>query len=384
MNLTKFNQGYLMSSNDGFYGPSLSGAKHPRLNSKRLAGLLLTGLLVAGVVLTTPAASQAASISVGIGISVGIAPPPIPVYTQPPCPSPGFMWTPGYWAYDPVDGYYWVPGTWVAAPQPGFLWTPGYWGWGGSAFMWHAGYWGPHVGFYGGINYGFGYNGIGFFGGEWRGGAFFYNSAVVNIGGGVHITNVYNRTVVNNYVVNRVSYNGGAGGLTARATPAQMEAMHDHHIEAVAAQHQQEMAAHNNRAQFFSENHGRPAVAGTGRPGEFHGGGVVQASRAGGPINPAQFHNNAGRPGGVGGEHGNPAPQRNAEHPQAFSNHGGNPGAHPMNTPAHNNAPAAHNMEANHPAASHPPAEHNTSHPSGGGEHGGGHPEPKGGDQHHR
>jgi hypothetical protein len=44
-----------------------------------------------------------------------------------------------------------------------------------------AGYWGPHVGFYGGINYGFGYGGVGFFGGEWRGGAFAYNTAVMNV-----------------------------------------------------------------------------------------------------------------------------------------------------------------------------------------------------------
>ena len=28
-------------------------------------------------------------------------------------PGPGYIWTPGYWAYDPADGYYWVPGTWV-------------------------------------------------------------------------------------------------------------------------------------------------------------------------------------------------------------------------------------------------------------------------------
>ena len=56
------------------------------------------------------------------------APPVLPVYVQPPCPQPGWMWTPGYWAYGP-DGYYWVPGTWVPAPYVGALWTPGYWGW---------------------------------------------------------------------------------------------------------------------------------------------------------------------------------------------------------------------------------------------------------------
>ena len=84
----------------------------------------------------------------------------------------------GVWA---GEGYYWVPGVWVRPPAVGLLWTPGYWGWGGSAFLFHEGYWGPHVGFYGGINYGFGYGGVGFFCGRWEGGAFAYNTAVVRV-----------------------------------------------------------------------------------------------------------------------------------------------------------------------------------------------------------
>src|SRR5205814_4471350 len=86
---------------------------------------------------------------VAIGVSVNFARPEIPVYEQPICPGEGYLWTPGYWAWDDDDGdYYWVPGTWVLAPQPGFLWTPGYWGWGGSAFVFYEGYWGPRIGFY--------------------------------------------------------------------------------------------------------------------------------------------------------------------------------------------------------------------------------------------
>src|ERR1700760_1856623 len=95
-----------------------------------------------------------------IGISVRIGPPPLPVYVQPPCPVDGYLWQPGYWAYDDVDGYYWVPGAWVAPPDPGLLWTPSYWGWDDGYYVYHSGYWGPHVGFYGGINYGFGYPGV--------------------------------------------------------------------------------------------------------------------------------------------------------------------------------------------------------------------------------
>jgi hypothetical protein len=36
-------------------------------------------------------------------LSITIAPPELPVYVQPAIPEPGYMWTPGYWAYGP-DG----------------------------------------------------------------------------------------------------------------------------------------------------------------------------------------------------------------------------------------------------------------------------------------
>ena len=79
-------------------------------------------------------------------------PPPLPEYSQPECPGDGYLWTPGYWSYAP-EGYYWVPGAWAQPPQVGFLWTPGYWGYSGGRYRYNYGYWGPHIGFYGGINY---------------------------------------------------------------------------------------------------------------------------------------------------------------------------------------------------------------------------------------
>jgi len=57
------------------------------------------------------------------------------------------------------------------------LWTPGYWAWQNDAYVWYAGYWGPTVGFYGGIDYGFGYPGSGFYGGYWRSDATFTTAA---------------------------------------------------------------------------------------------------------------------------------------------------------------------------------------------------------------
>jgi YXWGXW repeat-containing protein len=227
---------------------------------------LVRCLVLALSVLTISATSFA-----GVFVSVNIAPPVLPVYTQPPCPGDGYIWTPGYWAYGP-DGYYWVPGTWVVAPQPGFLWTPGYWGFNGGVYMWHAGYWGPHIGFYGGVNYGFGYFGEGYQGGYWHGRTFFYNRSVNNI----RITNVhiYNRTVVV-HERSRVAFNGGPGGINHRPSRDDQRFMHERHFEATHMQVEHEHGARGNREFLASVNHGRPAIAATSRPGEFRGHDVV-------------------------------------------------------------------------------------------------------------
>jgi len=151
-----------------------------------------------------------------ISISIDIAPPPLQVYDQPACPDDGYIWTPGYWAYGD-SGYYWVPGAWVQPPQIGDFWTPPYWGWNGNAYAFYPGYWGPNVGYYGGINYGYGYGGHGYGGGRWQGGHFSYNAAVNNINSAkIHNTYV-DRTAINNKT-SKVSYNGGKGGVQAQPT----------------------------------------------------------------------------------------------------------------------------------------------------------------------
>jgi|SRR5579862_4934435 len=231
-----------------------------------------------------------------IGVAIRIGPPPIPVYEQPICPGDGYLWTPGYWAYDyDISDYYWVPGTWVLAPEVGFLWTPGWWGWGGDAFIFHEGYWGPHVGFYGGINYGFGYFGLGFEGGRWDGGHFFYNRAVLNINV-TEIHNVYNTTVIHENV-NRVSFNGGNGGIDVRPRPEEEAAARDRHIGAIAAQTEHMQAARGNPQLRASVNQGRPAIAATVRPADF--GHAVPAREAGGAYTPANRGGENARPAAV-------------------------------------------------------------------------------------
>jgi len=228
--------------------------------------------------------SAASWAQIAVGVSVRIGPPALPVYAQPICPGPGYIWTPGYWAWNDDEGYYWVPGTWVIAPV-GMLWTPGWWGWGGGVYVWHPGYWGPHVGFYGGINYGFGYTGVGFVGGEWRGGAFYYNRSVTNVSV-TNVTNVYTKTVVVNRTnVTNVSYNGGQGGVRAEPTAQERMAEREHHTAALEAQTRHEHLASQNRENFARVNQGKPAIAATARAGEFSGHAAIPARAAG-----AEYH----------------------------------------------------------------------------------------------
>jgi hypothetical protein len=226
------------------------------------------------------AGPSAAFGQVAIGVNITIAPPELPVYVQPPIPAPGYIWTPGYWAYGP-DGYYWVPGTWVQPPTVGLLWTPGWWGWNNGAYLFNDGYWGPQVGFYGGINYGYGYGGVGYQGGYWNHGAFFYNRTVNNISN-VHITNIYNRTVINN-TTTHVSFNGGHGGIATRPTAQQEAFAHAQHTPPTPLQMQHRQAASSNHDLLATVNHGRPPIAATARPAAFSGPGVVPARNAAAP-----------------------------------------------------------------------------------------------------
>ena len=282
-------------------------------------------LIFAAIILALPATSSA---QVSVGVSVRIGPPALPIYAQPVCPGAGYIWTPGYWAWGSA-GYYWVPGTWVVAPRPGLLWTPGYWGWSGGLYLWHGGYWGPRVGFYGGVNYGFGYGGVGFAGGYWNRGVFLYNRSVTNVNVTV-VHNVYNRTVVVNNS-SHVAFNGGPGGLAARPTPDEEAAGREQHFQPTAMQMNHQRAAGNNRALWASENHGRPSIAATARPGDFDHG--VVAAREGGPAN----RNADNRSGFHNFSNGNNE-NRNASRPQNNER------------PQHaNNPPRGENRKQSHP-----------------------------------
>ena len=286
-------------------------------------------------------------------------PPPLPDYDQPPCPDDGYLWTPGYWHWSPA-GYYWVPGTWVQPPQVGLLWTPGYWGYVGGVYAFHGGYWGPHVGYYGGVNYGFGYVGVGFVGGRWEGNRFAYNTAVNRVNTTV-IHNTYNTTVINNVTINKVSYNGGPGGVAAQPTPQERAAARESHVSPTVAQTSHVQEARNNPALFAKANGGHPAIAATARPAAFSGPGVVGAHGANTSPPIQNFNKPAGNanPGTPQAPHPMPAGQAARVPPnnQAYAAH---PPAYVAKPPTQNQPP---------PKGKAPPNPNNKPHEGEGGNH---------------
>jgi hypothetical protein len=294
------------------------------MRKHRFLRLALLALLVCLI----PASSFA-----GVFISVGFAPPVLPVYVQPPCPVDGYMWTPGYWAYG-ADGYYWVAGTWVPAPAVGLLWTPPYWGWSGGLYVFHAGYWGPHVGYYGGVNYGFGYMGMGFAGGIWAGGVFRYNTAIVHVNTTViHNTYVDNTVVRNTTVVNNnhVAYSGGPGGINHPPTAQETAYSHEQHTAPTAMQTQHQNTAMHNTNNYASHNGGHPQNAAMDRPagGNPHGGNTGNQALHNGthmPSNAPAHAENA--PTHTSNPPSHPAPQTHESHNPPPPKGGGNEHEH--------------------------------------------------------
>jgi hypothetical protein len=216
----------------------------------------------------------------------------------------------------------------VRPAQPGYLWTPGYWGYAGGIYGWHGGYWGPHIGFYGGVNYGYGYGGSGFVGGEWHGGYFRYNTAVMSVNTTVVHNTYVNNTVINNTVVNNhTSFNGGAG-VQARPTPQEQTAMNENHIQPTTEQFNHNHTASLDRNQFASANGGHPGttamnnVGGTRFNPQGRNAPAPVARPAGGMHTAANNnHPNGGHPGNTGGSHPN-------NHPASHNSpHGGGGGA---------------------------------------------------------
>ena len=333
---------------------------------KRTVRTFLAAAALTGAALIAAPAPQAHA---AVFVSVGIAPPAIPVYEQPLCPGDGYIWTPGYWAWGP-DGYYWVDGAWVLPPYEEALWTPGWWGWGDGLYYWHPGYWGRTVGYYGGINYGFGYFGTGFYGGYWNGGHFFYNRAYNHFGGNFH-GNVYERTYA--------GFSGRPGGASfVSHPPAQFsaashgaEAFHGsaingtpHGTEAFPNRGANGFSNRNNEGSANRGNDGfvnrrqgftdRGAVNNDNRPAQSFGGSQPNYSRGG-----QNYENRGAQNYGQYNRGAEPSYNRGAE-----------PNYNRGSQPSYNRAPAAPSGNVNRGGSA--PAPQYSAPSGGGGSRGGG------------
>ena len=215
-------------------------------------------------------------------VPVSVAPPSLPSYAQPAIPADGYLWMPGFWAWrEEVPDYYWVPGTWVKPPRPGLLWTPAYWSRTQGGYDFHAGYWAADVGFYGGIDYGFGYSGDGYRGGRWQNGAFLYNRSANNLGS-ANIAHAYDQaatTVGKPAQANfRASFNGGRQGTKAQPTSQQQELAHGRHFAPTAEQQNHFAMAAKDRSLYSKLNRGEPGVAATAHAGVLTGSGIVRSN----------------------------------------------------------------------------------------------------------
>ena len=91
---------------------------------------LITLLLLGG-----SAAFAQPRFSIGIGVNIGPPPPPVVRYV-PRNPGRGYVWVPGYYAYN-ANRYYWNDGYWTRPPRGKAKWVgprydrgryyPGYW-----------------------------------------------------------------------------------------------------------------------------------------------------------------------------------------------------------------------------------------------------------------
>jgi hypothetical protein len=209
---------------------------------------------------------------------ISTAPPPVPSYAQSAIPEEGYLWTPGFWARrEDVRDYYWVPGTWVKPPREGLLWTPPYWSRVDGGFVFHHGYWAEAVGFYGGIDYGYGYAGDGYQGGRWDNGTFFYNRAANNLGS-LNIAHAYDQAIAVTDQSERVSFEGGSRGTKARPTPQQERLARDPHVAPTPEQQQHFEMAAKDRSLYSKLNRGEPGVAATSRAGVLDGRGITRSS----------------------------------------------------------------------------------------------------------
>jgi hypothetical protein len=201
--------------------------------------------------------------------------------------------------------------------------------------MFHPGYWGYHVGYYGGVNYGFGYMGIGFVGGMWRGRDFVYNTAVMHVDERfVHTTYVDRTIVERNTIANdrHVAFSGGPGGIRHDPVPEERIAENEHHMGATSFQHTHETTAQSDRGSYFRNNGGHPSTLAVQRPLGMQNHATPGASGGMKQGQQGSFNNRPGaNPGsGMQNQQANPPYQNRQQTNPAYQNQQGRPAQQPQ------------------------------------------------------
>jgi hypothetical protein len=101
--------------------------------------LTLAALILAGAA-AAPLPSMAAS---NVSLYIGSA-PPAPLYERIPAPRNGYVWAPGYWAWN-GHRHHWAPGYWIAE-RPGYVYSAPAWYQGSGGWYMQEARWTPYGG----------------------------------------------------------------------------------------------------------------------------------------------------------------------------------------------------------------------------------------------
>ena len=132
--------------------------------------------------------------------------------------------------------------------RPGYLWTPGYWGWDDGVYCGMPAIGARDVGFYGGVNYGFGYTGDRLRRRLLGSRRFFYNRAVNHIRQRPHHQRLQQDRRQQHHRQSRELQRRQRRHPGAARRRQELAAQREPHLQPVSAQLQHEQAARSNPA----------------------------------------------------------------------------------------------------------------------------------------